>query len=236
MRRPSTSIAPARPGGRRRLLAGLLGLAALGVLHPGVAWNADRMSQAAARLGPTAREGVRELQALLGTIGRLDESRRAVAVNDFFNRRVAFAEDIDVWGVADHWSSPLETLHRGRGDCEDFAIGKYFVLRAAGVPARRLRLVYVRAEVAGRELSSGMSAVPHLVLAWYPADGAEPLVLDNLAAEVLPASRRTDLSPVFSFNSEGLWQGVAGATAGDPLQRLSKWREVLTRAREEGFE
>jgi hypothetical protein len=52
---------------------------------------------------------------------------------------------------------------------------------------------------------------------------------------VRPASRRPDLAPVFSFNSEGLWQGVAGATAGDPVARLSRWREVLEKARAEGF-
>jgi hypothetical protein len=40
---------------------------------------------------------------------------------------------------------------------------------------------------------------------------------------------------VFSFNAEGLWQGVAGASAGDPAARLSRWREVLTKAKAEGF-
>ena len=44
-----------------------------------------------------------------------------------------------------------------------------------------------------------------------------------------------DLTPVFSFNSEGLWQGVNGNSAGDPLARLSRWREVLAKARAEGF-
>jgi hypothetical protein len=43
------------------------------------------------------------------------------------------------------------------------------------------------------------------------------------------------LQPVFSFNSEGLWQGVGGQSAGDPLARLSRWREVLAKARAEGF-
>jgi len=44
--------------------------------------------------------------------------------------------------------------------------------------------------------------------------------------EVLPASQRPDLTPVFSFNDEGLWQGTGDAPAGDPLVRLSRWREV----------
>ena len=43
-----------------------------------------------------------------------------------------------------------------------------------------------------------------MVLSYYPAPEAEPLLLDNLVAEILPASLRTDLRPVYSFNSEGL--------------------------------
>ena len=65
---------------------------------------------------------------------------------------------------------------------------------------------------------------------------AEPLILDNLITDIRPASRRPDLTPVFSFNSEGLWQGVGGPVAGDPTARLSRWREVLGKARAEGFQ
>jgi len=75
-----------------------------------------------------------------------------------------------------------------------------------------------------------------MVLAYYAQPGGEPLILDNLIGEVRPASRRPDLTPVFSFNSEGLWQGTAGAAAGDPTVRLSRWREVLAKARAEGFQ
>jgi hypothetical protein len=63
------------------------------------------------------------------------------------------------------------------------------------------------------------------------------LILDNLVSEVRPASRRPDLSPVFSFNSEGLWQGVGAQPAGgDPVSRLSRWRDLLAKARLEGFQ
>lgn len=210
-------------------------ICALAVGGPGSAWNADRMGQAASRLGGPAVDGARDLRGLMAQIGRQDEATRAGLVNDFFNRRIAFSDDLDVWGVADYWASPLEVLLKGRGDCEDFAIAKYFVLRASGVPAQRLRLVYVRAQTGGRDGSSAL-VIPHLVLAYYARPADDPLVLDNLVREVLPASRRPDLTPVFSFNSDGLWQGVAGGSAGDPLQRLSKWREVLARAIEEGFE
>ena len=75
-----------------------------------------------------------------------------------------------------------------------------------------------------------------MVLAYYSAPNAEPLILDSLITDVRPASRRPDLAPVFSFNSESLWQGVGSQTAGDPAARLSRWREVLVKARAEGFQ
>jgi predicted transglutaminase-like cysteine proteinase len=207
-------------------LAALLAVFALG--H---AWDANRMMQAAERLGPLAHEGAQALRALLARAAALDEPGRVDAMNQFYNRRIQFRDDADVWGQKDYWASPLETLSRGAGDCEDYAIGKYFSLAAAGVPQHKLRLVYVRA------MSGGPGGVvqPHMVLAYYPAPDAEPLILDNLITEVRPASRRPDLTPVFSFNAEGLWQGVNGSAGGDAASRLSRWREVLVKARAEGF-
>ena len=50
-----------------------------------------------------------------------------------------------------------------------------------------------------------------------------------------PASMRSDLTPVFSFNAEGLWVGGAATSSADPTARLSQWRNVLARMREEGL-
>jgi hypothetical protein len=75
----------------------------------------------------------------------------------------------------------------------------------------------------------------HMVLAYYAAPGADPAVLDNLVTGVLPAAQRDDLTPVFSFNAEGMWQGLGTQLAGDPVERLSRWRDVLALARSEGF-
>lgn len=206
------------------LLAGALAL-------PGTAlraWDQGRFDAAAAAFGPLAVAAARDLDLLVARLGDADDATRLGAVNDFFNRRIRYADDIKVWGVDDYWAAPLESLGRGRGDCEDYVIGKYFALLATGMPVARLRLVYVRAELRGQKLA-------HMVLAYYPAPVAEPLILDNLVAEVRPASQRPDLEPIFSFNSDGLWQGTGATTAGDPVARLSKWRDVLNKAREEGF-
>jgi predicted transglutaminase-like cysteine proteinase len=196
------------------------------------AWDGETMLRAAQTQGPAAVSGVRALQPLLAASVGQDDLQRLATLNDFFNRRVVFTPDSEAWGQTDYWASPLETLGKGRGDCEDYVIAKYFSLMAAGVPQAKLRLVYVRAVVGG----PGGAVQAHMVLAYYAQPGAEPLILDNLIGEIRPASRRPDLEPVFSFNSEGLWQGTGAQSAGDPVARLSRWREVLAKARAEGFQ
>lgn len=192
------------------------------------AWDRERMLDAARRAGPLATSNVQALQAAIAAAQPQPEGARLQAINRFFNERIRYAEDIDTSGQIDRWDSPVELLARGAGDCEDYAIAKYFSLIAAGVPPARLRMVYVRADQGGVVRA-------HMVLAYYAQPGAEPLILDNLEPEIRSASARRDLSPVFSFNAEGLWQGTGPQAAGDPVARLSRWRDVLAKARAEGF-
>src|SRR5215471_11787949 len=227
--RPIQRSVHAMPRACLRCIAVIIALS-LSPLAPR-AWDVERMSQAAQRMGPQAVQGVRALQPLLASLAEADDATRLERVNGFFNHRIAFRDDMAVWQVEDYWASPLETLHKGMGDCEDYAIAKYFSLLASGVAASQLRLVYVRLQMGG---ASGPSQ-PHMVLAYYASTQAEPLILDNLVTEIRPASRRRDLTPVFSFNSEGLWQGSGALRLGDPAERLSPWRDVLRKARAEGF-
>ncbi|MBU1237117.1 MAG: transglutaminase-like cysteine peptidase [Gammaproteobacteria bacterium] len=161
-----------------------------------------------------------------------DKLRR---VNEFFNRRIRFSSDTEIWGQSDYWATPMETIAKGTGDCEDFTIGKYFTLLSANIPDQQLRLVYVKARIGGPNSSLSQA---HMVLAYYATPDAEPLVLDNLITEIRPASRRPDLTPVFSFNSQGIWQGAAGGTqpSAGGIGRLSRWQDLLQRARGEGFD
>jgi predicted transglutaminase-like cysteine proteinase len=213
-----------RPGLIRGWLAVLMACPVL----VAVAYDAARVMEAAALRGPRVVEQAQALVLQIERSGTQAEQQKLKDINDFFNRRLAFRDDAQTWGMPDYWASPLETLERRAGDCEDYAIAKYFALAGAGVPTARLRMVYVRARLQGR-------AMAHMVLAYYAEPGAEPLILDNLRPEVLPASQRGDLTPVFSFNTEGLWQGVGQVTQGDPLVRLSLWRELVAKVRAEGF-
>lgn len=224
------------PAFRLGLMLWLTALALSGM--PCSALDAALMQTAAQRLGPSAVSALPSLQAMLNGLQSLPDSDRLVIVNRYFNERIAFAEDIDVWGEEDRWASPLETLAKGRGDCEDYAIAKYASLLAAGVQPSRLRLVYVRAIVtpsAADPAGSVATARSHMVLAYQASPSEQPMILDNLLQTVLPASARPDLSPVFSFSTEGLWTGDGATSAGDPLARLSRWREVWNKVRIEGF-
>lgn len=207
----------------------------LGVLLGSVlaASDLDRMQRlAASRYGAAAAESVAAWRRLIAEATDSDEIEKLARVNTFFNRKIRFEDDIVVWGEQDHWASPLELMGKGAGDCEDFSIAKYMTLRLLGVPAERLRLIYVRAQIGGAQ--SGISQA-HMVVGYFPTPADEPLVLDNLISDIRPAARRPDLFPVFSFNSEGLWVGGASASAADPTARLSRWRSVLERMRNEGL-
>lgn len=194
----------------------------------------ERMENVLAqRFGPTAASSFHEWQKLLAEGSTQSEAAKLRRVNDFFNRRVKFDEDQKIWAQSDYWATPMETLGRGAGDCEDFAIVKYFTLLALGIPDEKLRLIYVQARLGG--INSSISQA-HMVLAFYPVPNAEPLILDNLINELQLASRRPDLQPVFSFNSQGLWQGVTGAMGAGGPGTLSRWQELLRRARAEGFD
>ena len=159
-------------------------------------------------------------------------TQKLARVNDFFNRRIQADLDQRIWGRADYWATPGELLGKGRGDSEDFAIAKYFTLLALNIPPEQLRLVYVKPR---GETKAGSGPV-HMVLAHYESPGRDPTILDNRTNDLLPATRRPDLQPVFSFNSLGVWEETASAaSAGDP-NRLANWEDTLRRARDQGFE
>lgn len=176
----------------------------------------------------------RAWRELIVSAAALPDQERLKQVNQFFNRTVVFADDVAVWGQTDYWATPFETMGKGAGDCEDFVIAKFFTLKLIGVPVDKLRLIYVYART-GTGADAPRQA--HMVLAFYATPEAEPLVLDNLLSDVREASRRPDLTPVFSFNTQGIFAGTSNTMVA-PAQgagRLSRWEDLLKRVRADGF-
>ena len=156
--------------------------------------------------------------------GQPGEDRLLRAVNRFFNR-VPSMTDQAHWGVEDYWATPSESLASNGADCEDYAIAKYFTLKELGVPISRLRLVYAK---------TSRSREAHLVLAYYPDPGADPLILDNLEGNIQPASDRPDLIPVYTFNDDDLlWPQADAPTVRLAATSNRKWKDVLDKLQRE---
>ncbi|GAA5177757.1 transglutaminase-like cysteine peptidase [Niveibacterium umoris] len=190
--------------------------------------DAALVALATKRYGQAAGNLVMEWRALVAAGKSASGAETLRRVNDFFNRRVRFEDDSAVWGVPDYWATPIEMLGKGAGDCEDYTIGKYFTLRELGVPAEKLRLIYVKARIGGPNSSITQA---HMVLGYYETPDAQPLVLDNLIGEIRPAAQRPDLVPVFSFNAEGVYAGGAVSS----VERLSRWKDLLLKMKAEGY-
>lgn len=116
------------------------------------------------------------------------------AVNRYVNARVRFIDDIRQYGTADHWTSAADTLRRGRGDCEDYAIAKLQLLRRAGFADKDLYLVILR---------DALRRADHAVLV-VRAEG-RLLVLDNGTDRLIDSYEMPDYRPIVTFSGNQVW-------------------------------
>ena len=182
----------------------------------------DFFKQIQQRYGEDRLEDFGDWRDTIAEGSALSDMDRLHLANQFANRRIRFVSDNDHWQKSDYWATPLESLGSKGGDCEDFAIFKYFTLKAMGVDESKMRLMYVRALLINE---------PHMVLIYFEDPKAMPLVLDNLKTQILPASQRRDLKPVYSFNGQGLWLAKAqGLGSNKPTSGGTKnWTDLINR-------
>lgn len=183
--------------------------------------SARLLTYVQAQFGSEAHDRLVQWQTLETMAIHAPVARQLALVNSFFNR-ATFVSDLKHWGEEDYWATPVELLATNGGDCEDFSIAKYLTLAAMGVPEEQLRITYVKALVLNQA---------HMVLAWYPTPDADPLILDNLINEIKPASQRTDLEPVYSFNGKGLWLNKHNGNREQvgSTKRLKHWQAMNDR-------
>lgn len=122
----------------------------------------------------------------------LEPMEQLKLVNAFFNKW-PYGLDIDIYGVSDWWATPQEFLKLS-GDCEDYAIIKYFALRQLGFAAKDLRIVALKDRIRG---------LGHAVLAVFMDEDA--YILDNLSNLVISHTRYTHYVPRYSVNEEYRW-------------------------------
>jgi len=111
-----------------------------------------------------------------------------------------YIEDINNWGKSEYWATAFQFLRKS-GDCEDFSIAKYMLLKAAGMPVENMRIVAVRIRSLG--------GIGHAILVVYQGDKA--LVLDNRVAPVMDEKLvRREFQPALSVNEQSWWVHLPG--------------------------
>lgn len=130
--------------------------------------------------------------AFLASIRSLPRAAQIERVNRYANEK-DYVLDMENYALEDYWAVPRQFLYNG-GDCEDYAITKFFSLRWLGHPAQKLRIVVIQ---------DTNLRVPHAVLAIENADDYS--ILDNQVGEVLSDRRIVHYAPVYSINSDQWW-------------------------------
>ena len=144
-------------------------------------------------------------------------------VNDFFNQ-IKYKTDIRHWHKNDYWATPLEFTGTAAGDCEDYAIAKYFALIKLGIPESKLRIAYVKLL---RKRTKYEEA--HMILSYYHKPNSTPIILDNVNKRLKLVSKRKDIKLVYSFNAGGLYKSknVGKRQKKVGANKLYKWKNLV---------
>ncbi|MGF1594630.1 MAG: transglutaminase-like cysteine peptidase [Kiloniellaceae bacterium] len=113
-------------------------------------------------------------------------------VNGYFNRW-PYKVDLEVYGVSEFWATPMEFMKRS-GDCEDYAIAKFFLLRDLGYRNDQLRIVI---------LMDRIRRIGHAVLAVYAL--GDILILDSLTDLIFSHKKYQHYQPQYSMNETTRW-------------------------------
>jgi predicted transglutaminase-like cysteine proteinase len=136
---------------------------------------------------------IKDWRALLDSTRSKSLRQKLDIINSWSNEH-PYIEDMMNWGLEDYWETPYEFMAIS-GDCEDYAISKYYSLRALGIPSDKLRIMIVQ------DLNLG--GIIHAILGVY--DGSELYILDNQIKQVTPALRIFHYRPVYGINEDAWW-------------------------------
>ncbi|MBB1449113.1 transglutaminase-like cysteine peptidase [Pseudoalteromonas sp. SG41-6] len=184
--------------------------------------NSDIIALAKQHYGEQGHRRIQQWLAFIDESKTESELQNIHLVNDFFNENIKYKTDDELWLQKDYWATPLESLGVGMGDCEDYVIAKYFTLIALGIPEDKIRFMYVRQRTVNQ---------PHMVLIYFEKPNQIPYVLGNFNTKLLPANKRNDLTPIYSFNGQGLWLAKSKGL-GNKVKNsrgVSAWNTMLER-------
>ena len=69
------------------------------------------------RYGKSAQNIILKLKQTIDQLQNSTGLEKLTGINDFFNTQIYyFDDDINIWGEADYWATPLEAIGKQRGD------------------------------------------------------------------------------------------------------------------------
>ena len=137
---------------------------------------------------------ISQWRAMLEKVRNYPLQSKLAAINNWSNAH-PYVEDQLNWGIVDYWETPFEFMEVN-GDCEDYAISKYYSLRAAGIPAEQMRVMVVQ--------DFNLGGIIHAILGVY--DGDELWILDNQIKQVRSAYSIYHYRPIYGVNEEHWWR------------------------------
>lgn len=157
-------------------------------------FDTEMRTVAACRSDPAAcTPAATRFVALIAEAKTHDGRARLETVNRLVNRAILYTSDLAQYGVLDVWSAPLASLRSGRGDCEDYAIAKYALLRETGIAEQDLRILLVRDRSVRED---------HAVLAVRDRDSW--VILDNRRSALATDGEAGYLTPMYALNANGI--------------------------------
>lgn len=176
-----------------------------------IRWQRDAAIVEACRRGaPCDHEGAKRWIRIGETAAALSGRPQLALVHASINRAIRYATDYQSGAAADHWASPLESVDK-MGDCEDYAIAKYMLLRSLGYRPADLKLIVLF------QRSSGMF---HAILA--ARSEGEWLFLDNQRQDLARASDYADTRPIAALDEDGqAMLAILPRPVPQPVQRVA---------------
>jgi len=148
------------------------------------------------KFGSIAKNRVVDYTETMNTIKHYPKKKQLIRVNFYLNQLLPQVDLLNQNQI-DYWETPKEFLIRGYGDCEDYAIIKYFTLLKLGFSHDKLFLTTVYEKYTGQL---------HMVLSYFESKNKPPLILDNLSFRILDIKQRNDLKVDKFINSDGVYK------------------------------
>jgi len=149
--------------------------------------------------------------SLLNELKDASEIKKLNVVNTWVNQ-IRYKSDQAVYGVRDYWATLYQFVGKNKGDCEDYTITKYYILKELGIDPKRLKFTYVIYK------SRRGKRISHMVLSYLkvarPKTTNDILILGNNNRLVLPASKRPDIVKVIKMIN------------GDTGSKSKKWKKL----------